>query len=85
MTTTGSVALVRFTACKNSRPVHARQLEVGHDQIDLFLPQDVQAGFGVGGRQDGVALLRKVQLQQTPHLGFVFNNQESGHRSDMGC
>ncbi len=59
--------------------IHARQFQVGHDQIDLFLPQDVQAGFGIRRREDGVALLGQVQLQQTPHLGFVFNDQEGGH------
>ncbi len=70
-----------FHRLQEFQAIHPGQLEVGHDQIDFFLPQDIQAGFGISGGQNGIALLRQVQLQQTPHFCFVFNNQESGH----GC
>jgi hypothetical protein len=63
--------------------VHARKFEVGQNKIDVILVQQFCRAFGVASRERGEAVFGEIQLKQAPHLGFVFDNQDSGHIS--GC
>ena len=75
ITTTGSAALMRFTACRNSSPLIPGSLKsVTTRSTDLI--QKLQAGFGV---RRGVGLkpfFAELQLEQPPHLGFVFDDED---------
>src|SRR5512142_2692213 len=45
--------------------------------------QQLQAAFGVAGRDGGEAVLAQVQLQQPPHLGLVFDDEEAGFHAPL--
>ena len=41
--------------------------------------QQLQAGFGVACGKRLEAVLAQIQLQQPPHLSFVFDDENSSH------
>ena len=55
----GQVRVDALGGLQEFEAVHSRQLEIGDDQVELFLAEQLQAGFGVGGGV-GVNPLRRA-------------------------
>ena len=65
------------------QPIHSRKLQIGQDKIDRTLPQQFEARLRVSRRQDREAVLAEIQLEQAPHLGLVFDDQNRWHESSV--
>ena len=66
--------IVPLDGLQKFQAVHAGKLEIGNDEIDRIFAQQLESGFGVSGGERGETVLAEIQLQQTAHLGFVFDN-----------
>src|SRR6185312_15031762 len=42
--------------------------------------EELESGFRVGRRDGLQAGVGQIKFQQAPHFGFIFDNQDSGHR-----
>ena len=54
---------------------HSRQAQIGHHEVRLFAHQKLQPGFRVRRRVHDETFFAQLQLEQPPHLGFVFDNE----------
>ena len=59
--------------------VHARQLEIGDNQVGRLAGQAFERGFSVPHAAHIVAVFAEADLQQPAHLGLVFDDQNGSH------
>ena len=55
---------------------HSRQAQVGHDEVGFFADQELQPGFRVRRGVDDETFFAELQLEQPPHFGFVFDDED---------
>ena len=57
------------------------ELQVGEHEVEVLAPEEADAGLAVGGRSDGVALLRERVLQHAAQRVAVLDDQDArgGH------
>lgn len=56
---------------------HARHHEIGNDQVEGFLAQQVERILAVEGRDDVVVFLAEYALQRLQHVGFVVHQKQA--------
>ena len=74
----GIAALARFTACEEFDAAHARELEIGDDEVELIGIEEFESGFGVGDGLGAKVLVSELQLEEAAHFGFVFDDEDGG-------
>src|SRR5215472_16935812 len=57
---------------------HARQFQVGQDQIYGLVTENLERRFGILGRERAEAVFSEIQFEQAAHLGFVFDDEDGG-------
>ncbi len=71
----GQRAVHALYGLQKFQPAHPGQAQVGHHKVRLFADQELQAGFRVRRRVNNEAFLAKLQLEQPPHFGFIFDDE----------
>ena len=59
------------------QPVHARQAEIQHDQIDGIALEEIQRRLAVAGFLDAIVLRRQRGAQEAPDGRFVVHDQDA--------
>ena len=72
----GHFRIDAFHGVKKFKAAHPGQLEIGDNEIEGVLVEEVQARFGVrrGARLE--SLFCQLQLEQAAHLGFVLDDED---------
>ena len=68
-----------FRSLQKFQPAQARQLEVGEHQMHRLGGEQLQRGLGIAGRERFEAILAEVQLEQTAHFCFIFDDENGRH------
>ncbi len=88
----GNFRIHSFHRVQEIEAAHPGQLEIGDDEIEGVLVEELQARFGVRRRARLESLFSELQLEQAAHLGFVLDDEYGwffafhiGRRSDAIC
>ena len=60
-------------------PAHAGEFEVGKNEMNWLRGEQLQSSFSIAGGKRFESVVAQVQFKQATHLGFVFDNEYSGH------
>src|SRR3546814_2551624 len=69
--------LFRSQLAADLQAIHARQVEVEHDRIEVVHHGQVQAGHAVGGEVDGVAAVFEVIAEVGGDVLVVFDDEDA--------
>src|SRR3546814_4034671 len=69
--------LFRSQLAADLQAIHARQVEVEHDRIEVVHHGQVQAGHAVGGEVDGVAAVFEVIAEVGGDVLVVFDEEDA--------